>query len=178
MSNQRITLGGGCFWCLDSIFRQLNGVSSVTSGYQGGERSNPSYEQICSGATGHAEVVRVEFDDAVISLTTILEVFFTVHDPTTLNRQGADVGSQYRSIIFYQTPQQQQLAEQMMADLEQQGRWPDSIVTELQQDKDFYSAEDYHQDYFEQNPGNRYCQLVVAPKIAKFFKQRRDLLKG
>ena len=178
MTNQTITLGGGCFWCIDSIFRQLKGVSSVISGYQGGERSHPSYEQICSGATGHAEVVRIEFDSNVISLATILEVFFTIHDPTTLNRQGADVGSQYRSIIFYQNAQQRQQAEDMMADLNQQGIWPDPIVTELQEDVDFYSAEQYHQDYFEQNPSNRYCQLVVAPKIAKFFNQRSDLLRG
>ena len=171
------TLAGGCFWCLEAVFEQLKGVDKVVSGYAGGERAHPTYEQVCTGATGHAEVVQVTFDPAIISYRELLDVFFAIHDPTTLNRQGADVGTQYRSAIFYHTPEQKRTAEQAIADLNAQAIWGRPIVTEVAELKTFYPAEDYHQGYFRTHPGQGYCQLVVAPKVAKFRKLFTDRLR-
>jgi peptide-methionine (S)-S-oxide reductase len=162
------TLAGGCFWCLDAVFRDLRGVDKVESGYSGGTTVNPSYEQVCSGRTGHAEVVQVTFDPAVISFRELLGVFFTIHDPTTLNRQGGDVGTQYRSAIFYHAPEQRATAEQVIRELEAEGLWDDPVVTELTPFTSFYPAESYHQDYFNRNPYQPYCAAVIAPKVAKF----------
>ena len=165
------TLGGGCFWCLDAAFRQLRGVERVESGYAGGHVPDPTYRQVCGGDTGHAEVVRVRFDPRVISYRDLLTVFFTIHDPTTLNRQGADVGPQYRSVIFYHTPEQRAEAESLIAELEAQGLWRDPVVTELRPAATFYPAEAYHQDYFARNAWQPYCQAVVAPKVAKVRRE-------
>jgi peptide-methionine (S)-S-oxide reductase len=162
------TLGGGCFWCLEAVFQNLKGVLKVESGYAGGPAPNPTYEQVCSGRTGHAEVVQVAFDPAVITYQDLLEVFFVIHDPTTLNRQGADAGTQYRSAIFYQSPEQQQVAQQVIKALEGAQLWDGTIVTEVAPLKAFYRAEAYHQNYFRSNPLQPYCQAVVAPKVAKF----------
>lgn len=159
-------LGGGCFWCLDAQYRLVNGVHGVISGYAGGTRPNPSYEQVCTGSTGHAEVVRVEFDPSVVSYEDLLRKFFHAHDPTTLNRQGPDEGTQYRSIILYKDEAQKAAAEKVKA--EAQNDWPDPIVTEIKPLQAFYPAEDYHQDYFAKNPTQGYCRLVVAPKVQKF----------
>jgi peptide-methionine (S)-S-oxide reductase len=164
------TLGGGCFWCLEAVYDELNGVKEVVSGYAGGPLPNPSYEAVCSGTTGHAEVVQVTFDPQVISFKEILEVFFVIHDPTTLNRQGADVGTQYRSAIFYHTPEQQATAKQVIQELTAQGLWKSPIVTEVVPLTAFYPAEDYHQQFFQQHPEQLYCQFVISPKIAKFRK--------
>jgi len=172
------TLGGGCFWCLEAIYDQLQGIEDVVSGYSGGQTANPSYEQICSGKTGHAEVVQVQFDPGVISFEDILKVFFTVHDPTQLNRQGADMGTQYRSAIFYHTPEQKATAEQVIAAITAAGLWADPIVTEVTAFETFYPAEGYHQEYFQRNPNQGYCQVVIAPKVAKFRKQYLDRLKA
>jgi peptide-methionine (S)-S-oxide reductase len=161
------TLGGGCFWCLEAAFQQLRGVERVTSGYAGGAGADPAYEQVCSGATGHAEVVQVEFDPSEISYRELLEVFFVIHDPTTRNRQGADVGTQYRSAIFYHTAEQQATAEQLIGELTEEGLWEAPIVTELVPLERFYPAEAYHQNYFRRNPYQPYCLGVVAPKVAK-----------
>jgi peptide-methionine (S)-S-oxide reductase len=171
------TLGGGCFWCLEAVFEQLRGVTRVESGYAGGDTSNPTYEQVCTGSTGHAEVVQVTFDPSVISYREILEVFFATHNPTTLNRQGPDVGTQYRSAIFYHSPEQKQIAEQTMADLHAANIWDAPLVTEVVPLKAFYSAEGYHQGYFRNHPGQGYCQAIVAPKVAKFRKQFAAKLK-
>jgi peptide-methionine (S)-S-oxide reductase len=162
------TLAGGCFWCLDAVFRDLRGVEKVESGYSGGTMVNPSYEQVCSGRTGHAEVVQVTFDPTVISFRELLGVFFTIHDPTTLNRQGGDVGTQYRSAIFYHSPEQRAVAEEVIRELEAEGLWDNPVVTELTPFTTFYSAESYHQDYFNRNPYQPYCAAVIAPKVAKF----------
>jgi peptide-methionine (S)-S-oxide reductase len=162
------TLAGGCFWCLDAVFRDLRGVEKVESGYAGGTTPNPSYEQVCSGKTGHAEVVQVTFDPAAISFRELLGVFFTIHDPTTLNRQGGDVGTQYRSAIFYHTPVQRAIAAEVIRELEAEGLWDDPVVTELTPLTTFYPAETYHQDYFNRNPYQPYCAAVIAPKVAKF----------
>ena len=170
------TLGGGCFWCLDTIFRQLRGVSKVESGYAGGTTVNPSYRDVCSGTTGHAEVTRIEFDPSVISYSDLLGVFFTIHDPTTLNRQGADRGTQYRSVIFYHSDEQRQTAERVMKELADEGVWDDPIVTELAPVPAYFPAEAYHQDYYAQNPDQGYCQVVIAPKVAKFRKKYLDRL--
>lgn len=170
-------LGGGCFWCLDAVFRDLNGVHSVESGYAGGKSANPTYEQVCSGTTGHAEVVRLAFDPAVLDFRDLLRVFFTIHDPTTRDRQGNDVGSQYRSVIFCQTTQQRADAEAVIAELTAQQLWRDPVVTEIAGAAPFYPAEVYHQDYFERNGGQPYCAYVVAPKVAKFRKAFSDRLK-
>ncbi len=170
-------LGGGCFWCLEAVYKELEGVVSVTSGYAGGDRPNPSYEQVCSGATGHAEVVRIEYDPQVVSFRNLLEVFFTIHDPTQLNRQGNDVGTQYRSVIFCQDNAQRSVAEAVMKGLSADGVWPDPIVTELAPARPFYPAEAYHQDYFDNHPGQPYCQVVVAPKVAKARKKFADRLR-
>jgi len=164
------TLAGGCFWCLEAVFDDLKGIESVESGYMGGAIRNPSYKQVCEGNTGHAEVVRVMFDPKAISFREILEVFFVIHDPTTLNRQGNDVGTQYRSAIFYHSPEQKRMAEQVIAELTRERVYDDPIVTELSAASDFWIAEDYHQEYFANNPGQSYCMWVVAPKVQKFRK--------
>jgi peptide-methionine (S)-S-oxide reductase len=174
---QTATLGGGCFWCLEAVFEQLRGVERVESGYAGGGVANPSYRQVCNGNTGHAEVVQVTFDPAVVSYRDVLDVFFATHDPTTLNRQGADVGTQYRSVIFYHTPAQKEAAEKRIAELNAAGIWDAPIVTQVLPLPALYKAEDYHQEYFRHNPAQPYCQVVVAPKVAKFRKQFADKLK-
>ncbi len=168
---EQATLGGGCFWCLEAVFEGLRGVERVVSGYAGGDVADPSYQQVCTGTTGHAEVVQVTFDPSAVSYRELLEVFFGTHDPTTLNRQGADVGTQYRSAIFYHSPEQRQVAEQAIAELSAAGVWDRPIVTQVVPFRQFYPAEDYHQGYFRNNPGQGYCQAVVAPKVAKFRKQ-------
>jgi peptide-methionine (S)-S-oxide reductase len=172
------TLGGGCFWCIEAVFDELRGVEKVESGYSGGHVEDPTYRAVCTGMTGHAEVVRVEFDPEEVSFREILEVFFSVHDPTTRDRQGADVGPQYRSVIFYHDEEQQRVAGEVISDLEARGIWDRPIVTELAPFEEFYRAEDYHQEYFRNNPGQPYCQVVVAPKVAKFRKQHLDRLKA
>jgi peptide-methionine (S)-S-oxide reductase len=172
------TLAGGCFWCLEAIFDDLKGVNDVVSGYSGGQTPNPSYEQVCTGRTGHAESVQVTFDPAVISFRELLEVFFTIHDPTTLNRQGADVGTQYRSAIFYHTPEQKAAAEEVIARLTTIKVWDRQIVTEITPFAAFYPAEDYHQEYFARNPRQPYCQVVIAPKVAKFRKHYLEKLRA
>jgi peptide-methionine (S)-S-oxide reductase len=171
------TLGGGCFWCLEAVFEGLKGVARVVSGYAGGHLADPSYQQVCAGTTGHAEVVQVTFDPAVLSYRELLEVFFGTHDPTTLNRQGADVGTQYRSAVFYHSPEQRRVAEQTVAELNAAGVWDRPIVTEVVPFESFYPAEAYHQGYFRNNPGQGYCQAVVSPKVAKFRKQFAAKLK-
>jgi peptide-methionine (S)-S-oxide reductase len=171
------TLAGGCFWCLEAVFDDLQGVESVVSGYAGGRVRNPSYRDVCSGATGHAEVVQITFDPGLISFRDLLHVFFTVHDPTTLNRQGADVGTQYRSAIFYHSPDQQATAEQVIAEINAAGIWGAPIVTQVAPFDAFYAAEDYHQEYYRRNPYQPYCQVVIAPKVAKFRKQYVQRLK-
>lgn len=171
------TLAGGCFWCLEAVFKELRGVERVVSGYSGGRVADPTYYQVCSGATGHAEVVQVTFDPRAVTFREILEVFFTIHDPTTLDRQGADVGTQYRSAIFYHSAAQRETAEQVISELTAEGLWRDPVVTEVVPFTEFYAAEDYHQDYFERNPYQPYCMAVVAPKVAKFRKKFLDQLK-
>jgi peptide-methionine (S)-S-oxide reductase len=169
-SRELATFGGGCFWCLEAAFELLRGVDRVVSGYTGGAVQNPSYRQVCGGDTGHAEVVQVAFDPAVISYEELLTAFFAIHDPTTLNRQGADVGTQYRSAIFYHTPEQKQQAEAMIARLNEEKVWDRPIVTEIVPLASFYPAEEYHQGYYRSNPGQAYCQAVVGPKVAKMRK--------
>lgn len=170
-------LAGGCFWCLEAVFDGMKGVTSVESGYMGGSTANPTYEQVCGGDTGHAEVVRITFDPALVSFKELLEVFFVIHDPTTLNYQGNDFGTQYRSAIFYHTPQQKADAEEVIARLTAEKLWSDPVVTELAPAGTFYMAEGYHQEYFARNPYQPYCKAVVAPKVAKFRKQFLDKLK-
>ncbi len=164
------TLAGGCFWCLEAVFLELKGVHAVKSGYAGGKRPNPTYEQVCTGVTGHAEVVRVTYDPAVITYDDLLDVFFTIHDPTSLNRQGGDVGTQYRSAIFFESPAQQAAAQRKIGDLVVAKTWDGPIVTEVAPLAQFWPAEDYHDDYFARNPRNPYCAAVVAPKVAKARK--------
>ncbi len=176
--NEVITLGGGCFWCTEAVFSELRGVTKVESGYAGGTVPNPTYQQVCGGATGHAEVVQVTFDPAVVSLTEILEVFFTTHDPTTLNRQGGDTGTQYRSVVFYHTPEQKAVAEQVIKALTDAKLWRNHVVTELTPFTTFYKAEDYHQEYFANNGRQPYCQMVIAPKVAKFREHYREKLRA
>jgi peptide-methionine (S)-S-oxide reductase len=171
------TLAGGCFWCLEAVFNDLRGVDKVVSGYAGGSLPNPSYEQVCRGTTGHAEVVQITFDPKETSFKELLEVFFTIHDPTTLNRQGADTGTQYRSAIFYHSPEQKEVSEQVIRELEAERIWDDPIVTEVTPLDAFYPAEGYHQQYYEQNPNQPYCRAVVAPKVAKFRKLYLSKLK-
>ena len=171
-------LGGGCFWCLDAVFRELAGVRSVESGYAGGRVPDPTYEAVCGGDTGHAEVVRVAFDPSVLSYRDLLRVFFTIHDPTTRDRQGNDVGTQYRSVIFCGSPEQRADAEAVVAELTPQGLWRDPVVTEIAGSAPFYPAETYHQDYFSRNGNQPYCAYVVAPKVAKFRKAFRERLKA
>ncbi len=172
------TLGGGCFWCLEAVFEQLSGVVSVESGYAGGQIRNSDYREVCSGTTGHAEVVQVTFENSELTYEDLLRVFFTMHNPTTLNRQGADVGTQYRSVIFYHSPDQQKAALAVIAEITQADIWPDPIVTEVSPYTDFFIAEDYHQEYFKRNGEQAYCQAVIAPKIAKFRKQYVNRLKA
>jgi len=176
--NEITTLGGGCFWCLEAAFDQLQGVHSVESGYMGGKHPNPSYEAVCTGVTGHAEVVQVTYDPVIISYREILEVFFAIHDPTTLNRQGNDVGTQYRSVIYYHSPEQETIARTIIDDLTQQKIFDSPIVTEISPASPFYVAEDYHQEYFVRNPTQSYCSYLIGPKIAKFRKQFSAKLKG
>jgi peptide-methionine (S)-S-oxide reductase len=171
------TLGGGCFWCLEAVYDELQGVEDVVSGYSGGSVVNPTYQQVCTGTTGHAEVVQVTFDPSTVSFREILEIFFTIHDPTTLNRQGADVGPQYRSAIFYHTPEQKATAEQVIAELNAAQLWDAPIVTEVTPLQVFYRAEEYHQEYFQRNPGQGYCRVVIAPKVAKFRQKYLAKLK-
>ncbi|MFH6982365.1 peptide-methionine (S)-S-oxide reductase MsrA [Marinoscillum luteum] len=174
---EKITLGSGCFWCTEAVFQRLNGVESAVSGYSGGKTKDPFYKEVTTGRTGHAEVVQVTFDPAVISLEEILEVFWKTHDPTTLNRQGNDVGTQYRSAIFYHDPAQQVVAERLKKALDESGAWGDPIVTEITPFEVFYPAENYHQDYFNENGSQPYCQFVVAPKVKKFKEVFADKLK-
>ena len=172
------TLGGGCFWCLEAVYQELRGVKKVESGYSGGDVPHPTYRQVCSETTGHAEVVQVTFDPDEVSYRDILDVYFTIHDPTTLNRQGADVGTQYRSAIFYHTEEQKRVAEEAISDLQTEGIWNNPIVTEVAPFDEFYVAEDYHQDYFRNNGFQPYCQVIIAPKVAKFRKEHLERLKA
>ncbi len=177
ISTEVATLAGGCFWCLEAVYDDLKGVVDVVSGYSGGRVENPSYEAVCTGATGHAEVVQVSFDPSVVSYRELLEVFFTIHDPTTLNRQGPDVGTQYRSAIYYHTPEQKATAEEVIRDLERGKVWDKPIVTEITSFSAFYPAEAYHQEYFARNPYQGYCVAVIAPKVAKFRHKYLEKLK-
>jgi len=179
-SNQNLeiaTLGAGCFWCVEAVFDDLKGVEDVVSGYSGGEIKNPTYRDVCSGSTGHAEVIQIKFNPQEISFRDILRVFFTVHDPTTLNRQGADVGTQYRSAIFYHSPEQKQIAHEVIEEITSERLYDNPIVTEVVAFADFYPAEDYHQEYFANNPTQPYCAAVVAPKVRKFRDKFADRLK-
>ena len=172
------TFAGGCFWCLEAVYDGMKGVQSVESGYMGGPGGNPSYEQVCSGRSGHAEVVQITFDNELVSFRELLQVFFVIHDPTTLNRQGNDSGTQYRSAIFFHSPEQKAAAEAVIAELDQGKVWSDPIVTQLSPVEKFWMAEGYHQEYFERNPAQPYCQFVVAPKVQKFRKHFLDKLKA
>ena len=171
------TLGGGCFWCTEAVLEGLRGVDKVESGYTGGAVANPTYEQVCSGTTGHAEVVRVTFDPQEISFRDLLHVFLSTHDPTTLNRQGADAGTQYRSVIFPHSPEQRATAEEVIASLDREQIWDDPIVTRIEPAAEFYPAESYHAQYYRRNPRQGYCQVVIAPKVAKLRKQFADRLR-
>ena len=181
MSNEQgreqATLAGGCFWCVEAVFDELRGVERVESGYAGGSVPNPSYQQVCTGTTGHAEVVRVTYDPSVVSYRDLLGVFFSTHDPTQLNRQGADVGTQYRSAIYYHSPEQKEIAESFIQELDAARLWGASVVTEVAPLTKFYPAEDYHRDYYRRNPAQGYCRAVIEPKVAKFRKQYLDRLK-
>jgi peptide-methionine (S)-S-oxide reductase len=176
-TTEQATFGGGCFWCLEPVFDALHGVLDVVSGYAGGRVPDPSYEDVCNGTTGHAEVVQITFDPALITYRDLLEVFFGIHDPTTLNRQGNDVGTQYRSAVFFHSPEQEAAAREVIAALDAQRLWDRPIVTEVTPLQAFYPAEDYHQEYFERHPFQPYCLLVIRPKVAKFRKQHLDRLK-
>ena len=171
------TLAGGCFWCLEAVFEQVEGVQRVVSGYSGGHLPDPTYEQVCAGQTGHAEVVQLTFDPATVSFAGLLEVFFSVHDPTTLNQQGPDVGTQYRSAIFYHTPEQEAAAKAVIEELTEQAVWPKPVVTEVTPFTAFYPAEEYHQQYYRRNSSSGYCQVRIAPKVAKLRKERLAALK-
>jgi peptide-methionine (S)-S-oxide reductase len=172
------TLGGGCFWCLDPIFKDLKGVMDVVVGYSGGTAKNPSYRMVCTGTTGHAESLQVTFDPNVISYNELLKIFFSFHDPTTLNRQGADVGTQYRSVIFYHNEAQKAIASETIAEIDKAGIWGNPIVTEVTPFEAFYPAEDYHQDYFKNNPTQGYCRVVIAPKVSKFRQHYAEMRKA
>lgn len=178
VNGELATLAGGCFWCLEAVFSEVRGVERVISGYTGGHVPNPTYQQVCTGMTGHAEAVQITFDPQQISYKELLEIFFAIHDPTTLNRQGADIGTQYRSAIFYHSPEQREIAEEMITALERAQVWDRPIVTEITPAAAFYPAEDYHQGYFRKNPDQPYCQVVVAPKVAKLRAKFRDKLKS
>lgn len=177
-SLEKATLGGGCFWCTEAIFSEVKGVTSVTPGYSGGHVRNPTYEQVCTDTTGHAEVVQVEFDPRMVTFGELLRIFFTIHDPTTPNRQGADVGTQYRSVIFYHTEQQQKTAAEVMEEITKSGIWGKKLVTQLEPFKEFYPAEEYHKNYFERNPSQPYCRMVIEPKVAKFRKHYLQMLRA
>lgn len=174
---EKATLGAGCFWCVEAIFQDIKGVEKVESGYAGGTVKDPSYEQVCSGTTGHAETAQITFDPSVVTYEQLLTVFFHVHDPTTMNRQGADVGTQYRSAIFYNSDEQKKTAEKVKEDIGKSGLWNDPIVTEITKAGNYYSAESYHQDYYNNNSEKSYCSYVIAPKIKKFYKEFGYLLK-
>lgn len=174
---ETITLGGGCYWCVEAVYENLKGVKSVVSGFSGGKNANPSYEEVCSGTTGHAEVVQITFDKNVTNLDEIFKVFFTVHDPTTLNQQGADKGTQYRSVIFYANEEQKQEAQSIISELNKAKVYQNPIVTTIEPFTKFYKAEDYHQNYYANNKNQPYCQLVIQPKIEKFEKVFKDKLK-
>jgi peptide-methionine (S)-S-oxide reductase len=177
MSSESIVLGGGCFWCTEAVYKEVRGITDVESGYSNGQAQNPTYEQVCTGTTGHNEVVKLEYDPAQISLRQILEIFFVVHDPTTLNRQGNDSGTQYRSGIYYTTPEQKQVADDIIREMSQDKLFGKPIVTEVQPLSNYSAAEAYHQDFFEKNPHQGYCMAVAAPKVAKFRKTFTDLAK-
>lgn len=172
------TLGGGCFWCTEAVFSELKGVEKVEPGYSGGDVPNPTYEQVCTDTTGHAEVVQIKFDPKVISFRDLLEVFFTIHDPTTLNKQGNDIGMQYRSVIFYHNNEQKVVSQEIMNVVSERKIWGKALVTQLVPFKAFYPAEDYHREYFKKNPYQGYCEVVIAPKVAKFRKHYLDKLKA
>jgi peptide-methionine (S)-S-oxide reductase len=174
---ETIALGGGCFWCTEAVYVKVRGVTDVESGYSNGRANNPSYEDVCTGTTGHAEVVKLEYDPAQVTTRQILEIFFTVHDPTQLNRQGNDVGTQYRSGIYYTTPEQKRVAEDIITELTREKAWDEAIVTEVKPLENYWPAEEYHQDFFEKNPHQGYCMAVAAPKVAKFRKTFRELAK-
>jgi peptide-methionine (S)-S-oxide reductase len=176
-ARENITVGGGCFWCTEAIFREVNGVEKAESGYAGGSAASPTYEDVCTGRTGHAEVVQITFNPDIISLTKILQIFFATHDPTTLNRQGADSGTQYRSVIFYRNAQQKAVIDKVVGDLEKLKAYKDPVITEVVPFKSFYRAEDYHQNYFQRNPQQSYCRIIINPKLEKFRKVFRDNLK-
>lgn len=177
MAEEYIVLGGGCFWCIEAVFKELEGVKDVISGYAGGTTSNPTYEDVCSGLTGHAEVIKVIFYSEVISLRELIEIFFTIHDPTQLNRQGADIGSQYRSIILFTSEEQKEIAEKVIKEIEKKEIWEKPIVTEVKKLDTFYEAETYHQDYYANNSNQPYCRIVISPKINKVKKAFVDKLK-
>jgi len=174
---EKATFGGGCFWCVEAIFKQVKGVSSAVSGYSGGTVKNPTYQEVSTGRTGHAEVVQITFDPEAITYYELLEFFFKTHDPTTLNRQGADIGTQYRSIIFYHNSEQQLQAEEIIKDLDREGIWENPVVTLVEKFTAFYEAEDYHQEYFLNNPNQQYCRMVIQPKVDKFKKVFEDKIK-
>ena len=178
MQKETATFGAGCFWCVEAVFQQLIGVHKVVSGYTGGTTENPNYRAVCTGMTGHAEVVQIEFDPDVISFKELLDVFWQTHDPTTLNRQGNDTGTQYRSALFYHSDTQQSIAEESKAEMDKSGIWDDPIITEIAAIDDFYPAEDYHQNYFQLNPSQPYCQFVIHPKMKKFTNNFNDKLKS
>jgi len=178
MATEIATLGGGCFWCLEAVFERLEGVEGVVSGYAGGTVDRPTYEDVCTGTTDHAEVIQVSFDPHVLSYRDLLSVFFTIHDPTTLNRQGADVGTQYRSVIFFHSPEQERTARDVTAELNAAGVWSRPLVTQIEPVPEFFPAEEYHQGYFRRHPEQGYCQAVVAPKVAKFRKSFEKLWKA
>jgi methionine-S-sulfoxide reductase len=177
LTTDTITLGGGCYWCVEAVYEMLDGVTKVESGFSGGTVKNPSYREVCTGSTGHAEVVQITFDNTKTSLDEILKVFFTVHDPTTLNRQGADVGTQYRSVIFYRNNNQYKVAKSIIDEINKENVYGTPVVTQLSALTNFYMAEDYHQDYYNQNKGDQYCRMVIQPKIEKFEKLFRDRIK-
>ena len=177
-NTETATVGGGCFWCVEAAFKELDGVEGVTSGYAGGRVDDPTYREVCSGNTGHAEVVQVEYDPEALSYEEILEVFFTVHDPTQLNRQGPDVGSQYRSIVLYHDDEQRRLAEEYIAALDEEGGYDDEVVTEVERLETFYRAEEKHQDYFEKNPADAYCTMHAQPKVEKVRERFREKVKA
>lgn len=174
---QVATIGGGCFWCIEAVYSELKGIVKAESGYSGGRVENPTYEDVCSGETGHAEVVQLTFDQNAISYREVLQVFFSVHDPTTLNRQGADVGEQYRSVIFYHSDEQKKIADEIISEMNRNKIWGKPLVTQVLPFEAFYKAEEYHQNYFRDNPAQGYCQIVIAPKVAKFRKNFFDRLK-
>tara|TARA_B100002019_G_scaffold220424_1_gene193142 strand:+ start:770 stop:1312 length:543 start_codon:yes stop_codon:yes gene_type:complete len=178
MENKTATFGSGCFWCTEAIFELVDGVVSVESGYSAGKTVNPTYKEVTSGKTNHAEVVNIEYDPSKVSYAELLEIFWRTHDPTTLNRQGADVGTQYRSIILYHDPEQKELSEKIMKELDNSGSWDSPIVTQIEKFEKFYTAENYHQDYYKLNPNNGYCAYVIAPKIDKFKKVFKTYLKN